>query len=80
MDDFLRWPKVWNYFYIYGFTIFSPEEAVLELKEENTRKFIIWGDNIKNKFASCQVEFLKGNSYDNIFYICGNCNKNIDKS
>jgi transglutaminase/protease-like cytokinesis protein 3 len=63
MDDFLRWPKVWNHFYIYGFTTFSPEEAVLELKEENTRKFIIWGDNIKNKFASCQVYFLQGNTY-----------------
>ena len=62
LDDFERWPRVRNNFYKYGFTKFSPEEAVLNLKDANNQKFIVWGDNIKNKDVSCRVFFLKDNN------------------
>ena len=63
--DFERWPEVKGIFYKYGFTKFSPEEAVLNLKSINDQKFIVWGDNIKNKDVSCNVFFLKDNIYFN---------------
>jgi len=63
--DFERWPEVKDNFYKYGFTKFFPEEAVLNLKDANNQKFIVWGNNIKQKDALCNVSFLKGNNYVN---------------
>ena len=65
LDDFERWPVVQSSFYKYGFTKFFPEEAVLNLKDSNTLKFIVWGDNIKNKDVLCRVFFLQDNTYFN---------------
>ena len=65
LNDFLKWPEVKSNFYKFGFTKYSPEEAVLNLKEVNTQKFIVWGNNIKNKDVLCNVSFLQGNTYYN---------------
>ena len=61
--EFLKWPKVSSYFYICGFSKYFPEVAVLNLKNVNTQKFIIWGDNIKNIEVFCHVSFMKGDNY-----------------
>lgn len=63
LADFERWPLVYGYFYKYGFTKFFPEEGLLELKDVNIQKFIVWGDCIKKKGISCEVFFLKDNNY-----------------
>ena len=68
--DFERWPAVKGNFYEYGFTKFFPEEAALNLKNVNDQKFIVWGDNIKNKDVSCHVFFLKDNIYFNQPGLC----------
>jgi len=65
LSDFLKWPKVNSYFYKCGFSKYFPEKAVLNLKDVNTQKFIVWGDNIKKKEVFCDVYFIKDNNYVN---------------
>ena len=63
MDDFIVWADIKDSFYKFGFTKISHEEAILKLKDVNTQKFIIWGNDIKNKGILCNIYFLQNNTY-----------------
>ena len=64
LDEFLKWPKVKSDFYQLGFEKFIPNEAVINLKDSNKYKFIIYGNDMNKKAALCSIYLLKGNSYD----------------
>ena len=63
LNEFLKWPLIKSRFYEYGFKKFFPNEGLIILKNTNTQKFIIYGDNMNTKGASCEVYFDEGNSY-----------------
>ena len=63
LEDFSSWPKVDSNFYQYGFKKFYPEEGLINLKKENTFKFIIYGENMKKKRGGCHIYLLEGNCY-----------------
>ena len=55
LSVFEKWPKVFSTFYQYGFHNFSPEYGSLELNNTNTTKFIIYGENMKEKGLMCSL-------------------------
>ena len=63
LDEFLKWPVIKSRFYEYGFKTCFPNEGLIKLKNSNTQKFIIYGDNMNTKGASCNVYYLEGNIY-----------------
>ena len=63
LDDFLSWPVVESQFYTFGFVKCLPDKGLIELKDSNAQKFIIYGNNINKKGASCNVYLLEGNTY-----------------
>ena len=63
LDEFLKWPLIKSRFYIYGFKKCFPNEGLIKLKNSNTQKFIIYGDNMNTKGASCNLYYLEGNIY-----------------
>ena len=58
LEEFEKWPAIDSTFYQCGFRTFSPEEGLIELKNSNTQKFTIFGDNIKNKGLKCSIYLL----------------------
>jgi len=58
--EFEKWPCIHSNFYQCGFRDFSPEEGYFELKDSNTKKFIIYGENIKGKGLMCSHYLLNG--------------------
>ena len=62
LSDFLKWPQVFENFYAFGFNKYFPEEGFIELNS-NTQNFIIWGNNISENEASCNIFLLEGNIY-----------------
>ena len=63
LDEFLKWPVIKSRFYEFGFKTFFPNEGLIILKKTNTQKFIIYGDNMNTKGASCEVYYKEGNIY-----------------
>ena len=63
LDEFLKWPQVKSNFYQYGFDKYYPEEGVIELKNKNIQKFIIYGPNMEQKAAMCNIYLLEDNCY-----------------
>ena len=63
LNEFLKWPLVKMNFYKYGFTKFTPEEGLINLKNKNEQTFIIYGDNMEQKTALCNIYLLEGNIY-----------------
>ena len=61
-DEFLKWPKISFQFYSFGFNKYEPEEGVIELNS-NTKKFIIWGNDISKNNASSNIYLLENNIY-----------------
>ena len=62
LQDFLSWPAVKENFYSYGFNRFLPEKGLIEL-DSNSQKFTIWGNNISQNNANCNIYLLQGNTY-----------------
>ena len=60
LNEFEKWPQIHSNFYQCGFRDFSPEEGYFELKDSNTKKFIIYGENIKGKGLMCSHYLLNG--------------------
>ena len=58
----MKWPQVFENFYAFGFNKYFPEEGFIKL-HSNSQKFILWGDNISQNNASCQIFLLEGNIY-----------------
>ena len=58
LEEFLNWPIITLSFYDYGFKSFEPKVGLIELKNCNMQKFIIYGDNMNHKVASCKIIFL----------------------
>ena len=65
-EEFLKWPLVKNYFYQHGFEKYSPDEGLIELKNSNEKKFIIYSSNMHNKTALCDIFLLQGNVYQQL--------------
>ena len=63
LDEFLKWPQVESNFYKYGFQKYFPEEGMIVLKNKNIQKFIIYGNNIKQKAVTCDIYLLEQNCY-----------------
>jgi len=63
LDEFLSWPQVKSNFFTYGFEKYYPEEGLIKLKNSNTQKFIIYGNDMNKKGATCSLYFLEGNCY-----------------
>ena len=66
LNEFLKWPLVKMNFYKYGFTKFTPEEGLINLKNKNEQTFIIYGDNMEQKTALCNIYLLEGNIYNQL--------------
>ena len=62
LQEFLNWPQVKETFYSYGFNRYLPSQGLIELNS-NAQKFTIWGDNISQNNANCNVYLLQGNTY-----------------
>ena len=62
LEEFLKWPKISFQFYSFGFNKYEPEEGVIELNS-NTKKFIIWGNDISKNNASSNIYLLENNIY-----------------
>lgn len=58
LDEFEKWPHIHSNFYQCGFRKYYPEEGYFELKKENTKKFVIYGENIKEKGLMCSINLL----------------------
>jgi transglutaminase/protease-like cytokinesis protein 3 len=55
LKEFEYWPKIELKFYEFGFKSIEPKKGLIELKNCNKQKFIIYGDNMNKKSASCQI-------------------------
>ena len=42
LNEFEKWPQIYSNFYQCGFGKYFPEEGYFELKDSNTKKFILW--------------------------------------
>ena len=62
LSEFEKWPKVFSEFYQFGFQSFYPEEGYLELNDANSTKFILYGENMKNKDVICSIYSLDNNN------------------
>ena len=58
LDEFEKWPKIHSNFYQCGFSKYYPNEGYFEIKSSNTTKFIIYGENIKEKGLMCSIHLL----------------------
>jgi len=58
LKEFEKWPDIHSNFYQCGFSNFFPEEGYFELKDSNSTKFIIYGENIKEKGLMCSIYLL----------------------
>ena len=63
LEEFLKWPQIESDFYTLGFEKYFPEEGLIELKNKNILKFIVYGNNMDQKGASCNIYLLEENSY-----------------
>ena len=64
LDDFLKWPKIDSYFFKYGFKKYIPETGEINLASNNSQKFQLFVDNIKQKNLTCNVFYLEGNCFN----------------
>ena len=63
LDEFLGWPEIKLQFYKLGFKNFFPNEGSILLKDSNTQKFIIYGDNMNIKGAMCDLFYYENKVY-----------------
>jgi len=63
LEEFLKWPQIKSNFYTFGFEKCFPEEGLIELKNRNNQKFIVYGNNMDQKGATCNIYLLEGNCY-----------------
>ena len=56
LEEFLKWPFIRIKFYEYGFRSLEPKEGVIELKNSNKQKFIVYGEEMDKKDASCEIK------------------------
>ena len=63
LQEFLYWPKIYSSFFQYDFYKYSPENGLIELKNQNTYKFIVWRKKMKNVEADANIYLLSGNCY-----------------
>ena len=54
LQEFLKWPQIYEKFYLCGFNKYYPKEGLIEL-DSNTQKFTIWGNDISKNDASSQI-------------------------
>ena len=66
LEEFEKWPDIYSIFYQCGFRTFIPEEGLIELKNSNTQKFTIFGDNIKNKGLMCSIYLLDSKNKEKV--------------
>ena len=64
LEDFLKWPKINSNFFKYEFNKYIPEEGEINLTNNNSQKFQLFVDNIKQKNLTCNVFFLEGNCFN----------------
>ena len=64
LQEFMYWPKIYSNFYQYDFNKYFPENGLIELKNENAYKFIVWRKNMKNAGANASIYLLSGNCYN----------------
>ena len=62
LEEFLKWPRIYSHFYTLGFEKYFPEEGVIELKDKNIQKFIIYGNTEQNE-VKCKIYRLEENNY-----------------
>ena len=65
-EEFLKWPLVKNNFYKYGFEKYYPEEGLIELRNENSTKFIVYANNMSSKTAISDIYLLQDNVYQQL--------------
>jgi len=58
LEEFLKWPKIKLRFYEFGFKSLEPKEGLIELKNNNTQKFIVYGEKMNKKDASCKINLF----------------------
>ena len=63
LQEFLKWPQIFEKFYLCGFNKYYPEEGLIEL-DSNTQKFTIWGNDISKNNASSQIFLLHDHTYN----------------
>ena len=63
LEEFLNRPQIYSYFYTFGFEKYFPEEGLIELKNKNSQKFIVYGNNMNQKGANCNIYLFKENCY-----------------
>ena len=64
LDEFLNGPEIRLEFHKLGFTNFYPNEGTILLKDSNTQKFIVYGDNLNTKGAMCCLLYYENNVYN----------------
>jgi hypothetical protein len=64
LDDFLKWPKIDSYFFKYEFKKYIPETGEINLASNNSQKFQLFVENIKQKNLTCNVFYLEGNCFN----------------
>ena len=60
LEEFEKWPDIDSNFYLFGFEHYFPDEGYCELKNSNTKKYIIYGKDMKNKGLMCSISLLEG--------------------
>ena len=65
-EEFLKWPLVKEEFYKCGFENYYPEEGLIELRSENSKKFIVYANNMSSKTAMADIYLLQGNVYQQL--------------
>ena len=63
LNEFLNWPLIKSIFYNLDFEQCFPEEGIIQLKNSNSQKFLIYGNNLNNKGVTCNIYLLEGNCY-----------------
>ena len=58
LEEFLKWPIIKLRFYDYGFKSLEPKESLIGLKNSNIQKFIVYGEKMNKKSASCKIKLF----------------------
>ena len=62
-EEFLKWPRIGDKFFKFGFYKFYPEEGLINLNKSNLLDFKIWAKNMNNIISNCNIYLLEKNIY-----------------
>ena len=64
IEEYIKWPMIYDFFFSIGFYKYSPEEGYIKLKGTNKKKFIFWHNN-KNIKMLFSISLYNSSSYNN---------------